>query len=182
MKGLGGFHLACDARLDAAVRTLRRRKGRQAKPSAVMVRDLSEAERLVELSDWARALLLSPESPVVLAPRRAGSGLAAQVAPGNRTLGLLLPYTPLHLLLFEHAPPALVMTSGNLSEEPLVYTNEEARAKLAGLADAFLMHNRDIQVPCDDSVVRPLSTGGVIPLRRARGCGAGPSPCLLRPL
>ncbi|MDI6854011.1 MAG: carbamoyltransferase HypF [Deltaproteobacteria bacterium] len=169
VKGLGGFHLACDAKNDAAVQTLRQRKGRVAKPFAVMVRDLKEAERLCCLDAEARKLLLSPRNPVVLARKKPESGVSAKVAPGNNYLGLLLPYTPLHLLLFEHAPAALVMTSGNLSEEPLAFTNEEARTRLAGLADALLLHNRDIHVPCDDSVVRPTPGGMVIPLRRARG-------------
>jgi hydrogenase maturation protein HypF len=105
----------------------------------------------------------------VLCRRRPAGGISPLVAPGNNYLGLLLPYTPLHLLLMDQSPPALVMTSGNLSEEPLVFTNEGAREKLTRLADAFLMHNRDIHVPCDDSVVRPLLDGTVIPLRRARG-------------
>jgi hydrogenase maturation protein HypF len=169
VKGLGGFHLAADARHDAAVATLRERKGRVAKPFALMVRDLAEAERLCHLGDLERSLLLSRERPIVLARRRAEGGISPHVAPGHKYLGLLLPYTPLHFLLMAHAPAALVMTSGNLSEEPLVYQNEEARSKLAGLADAFLLHDRDIQVPCDDSVVRPVANHAVIPLRRARG-------------
>jgi len=169
VKGLGGFHLAADARSATAVATLRARKGRVAKPFALMVRDLAEAERLCLLGDPERALLLSRERPIVLARRREDAPLSASVAPGNRYLGLMLPYTPLHFLLFDHAPPALVMTSGNLSEEPLVYRNEEARARLSSLADAFLMHNREIQVPCDDSVVRPLAGEAAIPIRRARG-------------
>jgi hydrogenase maturation protein HypF len=169
VKGLGGFHLACDARNGAAVQTLRRRKGRVAKPFAVMVRNLTEAARLCHLDDTIKELLLSPQNPVVLARKRAECEVSAAAAPANNYLGLLLSYTPLHLLLFEHAPPALVMTSGNLSEEPLVFTNEGARVKLAGLADALLLHNRDIHVPCDDSVVRALPIGAVIPIRRARG-------------
>jgi hydrogenase maturation protein HypF len=169
VKGLGGFHLAADARSEAAVATLRARKGRVAKPFALMVRDLAEAERLCLLGDPERALLLSRERPIVLARRREDAPLPASIAPGNRYLGLMLPYTPLHFLLFDHAPPALVMTSGNLSEEPLVYRNEEARARLSSMADAFLMHNREIQVPCDDSVVRPLAGEAAIPVRRARG-------------
>ncbi len=169
VKGLGGFHLAGDARNDAAVRALRERKGRQDKPLALMVRDLEEAALIGEITELERALLLSPERPIVLCRRRPGGGISPLAAPGNNYLGLLLPYTPLHLVLMDQAPAALVMTSGNVSEEPLAFTNEEARRKLAPLADAFLMHNRDIHVPCDDSVVRPLPDGTVIPLRRARG-------------
>jgi hydrogenase maturation protein HypF len=169
VKGLGGFHLACDAANDAAVQALRERKGRQDKPFALMVRDLEEAARVGEIGEVERSLLLSAERPIVLCRRRSGGDISALVSPGNNYLGLLLPYTPLHLLLMDQAPAALVMTSGNLSEEPLVFTNNEAREKLARLADAFLMHNRDIHVPCDDSVVRPLTDGTVIPLRRARG-------------
>jgi hydrogenase maturation protein HypF len=169
VKGLGGFHLAADARHDGAVCTLRERKGRVAKPFALMVRNLAEAERLCHLGDLERSLLLSRERPIVLARRRPDAGVSTQVAPGHRYLGLMLPYTPLHFLLMQDAPAALVMTSGNLSEEPLAYRNDEARHKLAGLADAFLLHDRDIEVPCDDSVVRPVDASAAIPLRRARG-------------
>ncbi len=176
VKGLGGFHLAADARHEEAVMTLRRRKGRVAKPFAVMVPDLAEAEKLCRLGDLERQLLLSRERPIVLAPRREASGISPQVAPGNRYLGLLLPYTPLHQLLFAYGPSALVMTSGNLSEEPLAFRNDEAREKLRRLADVFLLHDRDIQVPCDDSVVRPVGPSTVIPLRRARGFVPHPVP------
>ena len=174
IKGLGGFHLAADAGNDQAVATLRERKGRVAKPFALMVRDLAEAERLCHLGDLERSLLLSRERPIVVARRRPNAGVSPHVAPGHKFLGLMLPYTPLHFLLMEHAPAALVMTSGNLSEEPLVHANIDARRKLAGLADAFLLHDRDIQVPCDDSVVRPVDAAAVIPLRRARGLVPAP--------
>ena len=169
VKGLGGFHLACDARNDAAVGTLRARKGRVGKPFAIMVRDMEEAERLCELGKEHRSALLSYERPIVLAKRRGNGEVSESAAPGNRFLGIMLPYTPLHALLFEHSPPTLVMTSGNLREEPLAYTNESALSKLAGLADAFLLHDRDIQVPCDDSVIRPVARDIAIPIRRARG-------------
>ncbi len=169
VKGLGGFHLACDARQDAAVELLRRRKGRQDKPFAVMVRDLGVAEEICELTEADKNLLASPSNPIVLVRRRTASGLANGLAPGNTYLGLMLPYTPLHLLLLQHSPSVLVMTSGNRSEEPLAFANGEARRTLGDLADAFLLHNRDIQVPCDDSVVRPVPGNGPIRLRRARG-------------
>ncbi len=169
VKGLGGFHLACDATNDAAVRELRSRKGRGAKPFALMVKDMAEAERLCSLDATARELLLSPRRPIVLAPRKDASEIPHCVAPGNRNLGIMLPYTPLHALLLEQSPAALVMTSANLSEEPLVFANTTARTRLAELADAFLMHDRDIHVPCDDSVVRPIAGGGAILVRRARG-------------
>ncbi len=169
IKGLGGFHLACDATNEAAVALLRQRKGRRTKPFAVMVRDLEVAATIADLTAADRDLLTSPLSPIVLVRRRPAAGLAASLAPGNTHLGLLLPYTPLHLLLLQQAPPVLVMTSGNRSEEPLAFENDEARRTLAPLADAFLMHNRDIQVPCDDSVVRPVPGLAPIILRRARG-------------
>ena len=116
-----------------------------------------------------KQLLSSPSSPIVLVRRRPAAGLAAGLAPGNNYLGLMLPYTPLHQLLMQHSPPVLVMTSGNRSEEPLAFTNDEARRTLGELADAFLLHNRDIQVPCDDSVVRPVTGSDPLILRRARG-------------
>ena len=169
VKGLGGFHLACDARNDAAVERLRERKGRVSKPFALMVRDLAEAEDLCYLTDVEKSLLLSRERPIALAKRRAGSGVSQAVAPANNYLGLMLPYTPLHAMLLRMSPPALVMTSGNLSEEPLAFTNEAARVKLGCMADALLLHNREIDAPCDDSVLRPMDDGHVVFLRRARG-------------
>ena len=168
VKGLGGFHLACDARSAAAVRELRRRKGRSEKPFALMVRDLAEAQRICFINDQERKLLESPQRPIVLLRARSGNGIAPEVAPENLYLGLMLPYTPLHRLLFDAAPPVLVMTSGNLAEEPICHTNEGAAAKLSGIADHFLTHNRDIHLPCDDSVARVVA-GRPMLIRRSRG-------------
>jgi hydrogenase maturation protein HypF len=168
IKGLGGYHLACDARNAEAVETLRRRKGRGQKPFAIMARDLEEARRVAEVSPRAAALLTSPESPVVIMPARPGSGLAEGIAPRQHTVGVMLPYTPLHRLLLDASPSALVMTSGNLAEEPIVHEDEEARRKLGPIADFMLSHDREIAVPCDDSVVR-VEGELVIPVRRARG-------------
>ena len=171
VKGLGGFHLACDATNDAAVNELRRRKLRVNKPFAVMVYDIDAAGDHCELSETERGLLLSMERPVVIVDRKSGSPISDEVAPGQSTIGLMLPYTPLHELLLEQAedfPEALVMTSGNLSEEPIATDNEEARSRLAVLADAFLMNDRDIRTRCDDSVVRAFDGGNYL-LRRSRG-------------
>ena len=168
VKGLGGFHLACDARNTQAVRELRRRKGRSQKPFALMVRDLDEARRLCFINDEERRLLESPQRPIVLLRQRPASDIAREVAPRNLYLGLMVPYTPLHRLLFETAPPALVMTSGNLAEEPICRANDQARAKLAHIADHFLSHDRDIHLPCDDSVARVVG-GKPVLIRRSRG-------------
>jgi len=168
IKGLGGYHLACDARSAEAVETLRRRKGRGLKPFAIMVQDVEEARRVAEVSERAAGLLTSAESPVVIMPSKAGSGLAEGIAPRQNTVGVMLPYTPLHRLLLDDSPPALVMTSGNLAEEPIEHRDEEAKQKLGPIADYILSHNREIAVPCDDSVVR-VDGDLVIPMRRARG-------------
>ena len=168
VKGLGGFHLACDATSPDAVARLRLRKRREEKPFAVMVRTLEEAESIAELSAEERRLLLSPERPIVLAPRRPRSAVAPEVSPDNPFVGLMLPYTPLHHLLLSDAGRPLVMTSGNLSEEPIACGNEEARARLAGIADVFLAHDRSIESRCDDSVARVVA-GGPVLLRRSRG-------------
>lgn len=168
IKGLGGFHLACDARNREAVQRLRMAKRRAAKPFALMVRDVAEAERHCHVSAAERAALLSPERPILLLRRREGCEIAPEVAPHQCYLGLMLPYTPLHHLLLEAAPAALVMTSGNLSEEPIAHDNEEAAQRLAGMADVFLFHDRAIQSPCDDSVAR-LFRGEQMLLRRSRG-------------
>jgi hydrogenase maturation protein HypF len=169
IRGLGGFHLACDPRNDAAVRLLRERKRRSDKPFALMARDLEAAEACCAVSDDDRRALVSPRRPIVILARRAGSGISAAVAPGNNTLGVMLPYTPLHHLLFAGAPyDVLVMTSGNLSEEPIVTANDEALERLRPLADWFLLHNRDIYMRADDSVVRTFE-GRERALRRSRG-------------
>ena len=167
VKGLGGFHLACDASSPEAIRRLRRRKRREEKPLAVMVRDAEIAGSLSALGGVALDLLCSPERPIVLA-WRVGSTLPDEIAPGSRLLGLFLPYTPLHHLLLADCDRPLVMTSGNLSDEPIAYRNEEALERLSGLADLYLLHDRDIVTRCDDSVVAVM-TGGPVVLRRARG-------------
>ncbi|MCX5732215.1 MAG: carbamoyltransferase HypF, partial [Deltaproteobacteria bacterium] len=168
VKGIGGFHLACDAASRVAVGALRERKRREQKPLAVMVRDLDEADRLAHLSGAERSLLSSPERPVVLVRGRAGAGLAPEVAPDGPTLGLLLPYSPLHHLLLAAAGRPLVMTSGNLSEEPIAYRNQDALARLSGIADLFLVHDREIEARADDSVAR-IVAGRPLVMRRARG-------------
>lgn len=201
VKGLGGFHLACDAANDAALATLRERKGRVDKPFAVMARDVATVRQFAHLSAAEEALLTSKERPILLLHQKENNPLSSLVAPGNNTIGVMLPYTPLHyLLLAFQSPvsnpsagsgqvlqsPVLVMTSANYSNEPIVKDNDEAREQLAHLADAFLMHNREIYGRCDDSVVRvignPLTVNGkpttdnglpitdhLLPIRRSRG-------------
>jgi hydrogenase maturation protein HypF len=175
IKGLGGYHLACDATSDVAVTTLRRRKERRDKPLAVMVRDLDVARTLALIDDDEAALLRSAACPIVLLRRREASALTDQVAPGNPQIGILLPYTPLHHLLFRPVPGVvapvpemLVMTSGNLTDEPICYDDADARKRLGRIADTWLVHDRPIHVPCDDSVVR-MADGVEQPIRRSRG-------------
>ena len=168
VKGVGGYHLACDAGSGPAVSRLRARKHREEKPLAVMPRDLEEAERLAVLTAPERALLTSVERPIVLVRGREGSGLCREVAPGTPLLGLVLPYSPLHHLLLAEAGRPLVMTSGNLSEEPIAFEDREARERLRAIADLFLVHDRQIEAGADDSVARLL--GGLpVLLRRSRG-------------
>jgi hydrogenase maturation protein HypF len=172
VKGLGGFHLACDAINAGAVATLRERKQRVDKPFAVMSLDVDTVRRYCQVSEGEAQLLQSPARPIVLLRRKPGSPIAAEVAPANNYLGVMLPYTPLHYLLLGDgatpAPLALVMTSGNMCEEPIAIGNQEALERLSPLADYFLLHNRDIYVRCDDSVTR-LFRGREAMLRRSRG-------------
>ncbi len=172
IKGLGGFHLAVRADDEAAVQRLRERKGREAKPLAVMVRDVEAARALVQVSAHAERVLSSAMRPILLLPRIATACIAPSVAPRSSRFGVMLAYTPIHALLFEDpefATPPLVMTSANFSNEPLVTANEDACARLASVCDALLLHDRDIERPVDDSVL--LSVYGEPPLviRRARG-------------
>jgi hydrogenase maturation protein HypF len=171
VKGLGGFQLACDARDEQAVVRLRERKHRWGKPLAVMVRSLDAARALCDISAEEESLLSGPSAPIVLLRLRedAGAPLAPSLAPGLRELGVMLPYTPLHPLLLDAFGGPLVMTSGNRSDEPIATGNAEALARLADIADAFLMHDRDIYSRYDDSVVRHTPGVGVEFIRRARG-------------
>jgi hydrogenase maturation protein HypF len=176
VKGIGGYHLACDATSSAAVARLRERKQRGDKPFAVLVRDLAAAREFAAVDPVSAAFITSSRRPVVLLRRRPGSAsteLAAEVAPRNHRVGLLLPPSALHLLLLgldgdEPGPAALVLTSGNLSGEPIVTDDEEAVRRLSGIADAWLRHDRTIHVACDDSVVEVVD-GEPSPLRRSRG-------------
>ena len=187
IKGLGGFHLACDATNAAAVARLRNRKLRLGKPLAVMVENVAAALSLCHADAQEHQLLSSRERPIVLLRRRefpgGASPLAAAVAPDQHFLGVMLPATPLHQLLCS-GMPTLVMTSGNLAEEPIIHDNLLAAERLGPLADAFLMHDRPISAHCDDSVVR-MAAGAVLPIRRSRGyCPlpiplAGRAPCVL---
>ncbi|QEH34833.1 Carbamoyltransferase HypF [Aquisphaera giovannonii] len=177
LKGLGGYHLACDARNDAAVAELRRRKHRDEKPFAVMANDIEAAAELAEVSPAEEELLASPARPIVLLRRRQGGAdtgaIAEAVAPGNPSLGVMLPYTPLHHLLMRAVGGIpLVMTSGNRSDEPIAYEND-APEQLRGIADLFLAHDRGIHVRCDDSVARVVD-GAAVPLRRSRGYAPRP--------
>jgi hydrogenase maturation protein HypF len=168
LKGLGGFHLAVNAKDQEAVARLRLRKGREEKPLAVMVSDLAAARQLVELGEEEEALLAGPAAPILLASARSGHGLARAVAPGTERLGVMLAYTPLHHLLLRDFSGVLVMTSGNLSEEPICIANDEALNRLAGIADTFLLHDREIYVRSDDSVLMRVA-GAQRFLRRGRG-------------
>jgi hydrogenase maturation protein HypF len=198
LKGLTGYHLACDARSEAAVAELRRRKRRDQKPLALMVGEPAQAGELVELDAASRQLLEAPERPIVLIQRAAGSQVAPSVAPRSRYLGVMLPYAPVHYLLFDKTKtaspsnaggfksksknndgndkmPPLVMTSANVSEEPMCRGNEETVARMSGIADWYLLHDRDIQTVCDDSVAM-VQLGSPVIIRRARGYAPRPLP------
>lgn len=175
IKGLGGFHLACDATNDEAVKRLRRRKRRDMKPFAIMVRDLDAAVEICHISDEEAHLLTSPQRPIVLLKKRDNIPIAESVAPDNKCLGVMLPYTPLHHLFFGRSPLFLVMTSANFSEEPIISDNNEATSRLADVADTFLYHNRPIHMRTDDSVIRPVGRHNIL-MRRARGYVPSPVP------
>ncbi len=172
VKGLGGYHLAAIASDERAVAALRSRKHREDKPFAVMAPDLETARLLGEVGDAEEALLAGARRPIVLLRRHADAPLAAAVAPGDRSIGVMLPYTPLHHLL---AREPLVLTSGNLSDEPIAYADDDAAARLREIADAFLTHDRPIHVRTDDSVTR-VFRGRELPVRRSRGYAPRPVP------
>lgn len=170
VKGLGGFHLACDAANESTVKTLRQRKKRDAKPFAVMVRDLEAAKKYALVNQAEEKWLQSPQAPIVILQTRDDNKLPRDIIhPGLDTLGVMLPYTPLHYLLFDEDMDILIMTSANISDEPLIYDNDTALEKLRGIADYFLVHNREIYNPCDDSVLKVGTIDNPHYLRRARG-------------
>ena len=180
VKGLGGYHLAADAGSRAAAAALRARKHREEKPFAVMVADVAAARQLCEVSDAAAGLLASARRPIVLLPRRGGAAgeppvIAPAVAPGSRQLGVMLPYTPLHHLLLRELAAPMILTSGNVSDEPIAYVDADAARRLAPIADAILAHDRPIHIRTDDSVVR-VFRGGAAVVRRSRGYVPEPLP------
>jgi hydrogenase maturation protein HypF len=173
IKGLGGYHLACDPFDEGAVRTLRGRKVRQDKPFALMARDLEQARELCRVGPEEERLLTAPARPIVLLERLPNCRVAEEVAPRQNTLGIMLAYTPLHHLLLRDAGVPLVMTSGNNSDEPIAYRDEEALEQLVEIADYFLVHDRPIHMRCDDSVVR-IVKDEMYQIRRSRGYAPAP--------
>ena len=167
VKGLGGFHLACDAENEQAVKLLRERKRRYGKPLAVMMSDIDQIKEHCEVTKDEKKFLMSPQRPIILLERKSQSTIAYSVAPDNKYLGVMLPYTPLHYVILRESKMVLVMTSGNLSEEPIAMENDEAIRRLGHIADYFLLHNRDIYSRYDDSVAR-VFRGELVMLRRAR--------------
>ncbi len=168
VKGVGGYHLAVDATNDAAVLELRRRKHRDEKPFALMAYSSADVLNFAEADESELRLLGGPERPIVLLRQKAGHSLSTAVAPRNRYFGVMLAYTPLHYLLLKDSFPALVMTSGNRTDEPIAYQDNEAVKRLAGIADAFLVHDRRIETRTDDSIARVMA-GKALLLRRSRG-------------
>jgi hydrogenase maturation protein HypF len=168
VKGLGGFHLAADAENSAAVVRLRNRKMREEKPFALMSEDLQRIRQFARIDPEAQKLLTSIQRPIVLLPKKTPGPIAEEVAPRNRYWGVMLPYTPLHYLLLKHGFTALVMTSANLSEEPIAIDNQDAFVRLAAIADYFLIHNREIYLRSDDSIVKHTA-GRTRYIRRSRG-------------
>ena len=169
VKGIGGFHLACRADDETAVARLRARKHREDKPFALMVASVEDAQALVSVGEAERVLLGGAERPIVLAPRRLDAAVAPSVAPGASELGVMLPYSPLHHLLLADSGGPLVMTSGNVSDEPIAFDDEDAQGRLAQIADLMLVHDRPIETRTDDSVLRVVSGGRPLFLRRSRG-------------
>lgn len=168
IKGIGGYHLACDPFDEGVVAELRGRKYREEKPFALMCQGIEVVERICVLEERGKELLLARERPIVILPRRKGSTIAPSVAPAQGTLGVMLPYAPLHHLLFADRISCLVMTSGNRSDEPIAYRDDEAIERLSGIADYFLVHDRRIKTRLDDSVVKPFRGRGTF-IRRGRG-------------
>ncbi len=177
IKGLGGFHLCVDAANDAAVKKLRSRKYREEKPLAIMVRDIEQAKLIAEVNDEEQALLSSFQRPIVLLKKKKNALISTLIAPSVPNLGIMLPYAPLHYLLLENKFLALIMTSANQVDEPICISNREAQLRLKGIADYFLVHNRDILVRCDDSIAF-VTGGGSQLMRRSRGYV--PRPLILR--
>jgi hydrogenase maturation protein HypF len=168
IKGIGGYHLACVVDDEAVAAALRARKARGSKPFAMLVRDLDVAHRYARVDDTEAAIMSGPARPIVLLRRRPDAPVADAVAPGSPLLGLMLPYSPIHHLLLDRGPDALVLTSANRSDEPICFTEDDAAQRLPPLCDAVLDHNRPIHVPCDDSVVRVVDDRE-LPIRRSRG-------------
>jgi hydrogenase maturation protein HypF len=175
VKGLGGFHLACNAKDMKAIKVLRERKMRSCKPLALMARDIPTIEKFVKVSEEERKLLQSPRSPIVLLKKKKKCALPGNIAPSNNFLGFMLPYTPLHILLFEKLE-VLIMTSGNKRDEPIIFDNKNAIERLEGVADYFLIHDRDIWMQTDDSIARIVDNEPLL-LRRSRGYAPQPLRC-----
>ena len=168
IKGLGGFHLACDAFNENSIRLLRIRKKRPHKPLAIMIKDLNLIKSLCELNQDEENILLSKKSPIVILKRKNLELLPRNIAPNLNTIGIMFPYTPLHHLLFESGIRALVMTSANISSSPIQYDNNQVINQLHGVADFFLIHNRNIYLPIEDSVVKVINNTELV-VRRGRG-------------